>query len=83
MFTVYQYKVSVFTGEESKAGTDSNVHLQIFGECGDTGFRKLLTSKTHENKFEQGNVSTYYSIKPFPNYRKLRKYLGLIVIKII
>ena len=52
--------VSVYTGEESKAGTDANVYLQIFGECGDTGYRKLLNSKTHDNKFEQGNVSKIF-----------------------
>ena len=56
-FTVYQYEVSVFTGDKSKSGTDANVYLQIFGECGDTGYRRLMASKTHTNKFEQGNVS--------------------------
>ena len=54
---VFQYMVTVYTGEESKAGTDANVYLQIFGECGDTGYRRLMTSKTNLNKFEQGSVS--------------------------
>ena len=55
--TVYQYKVSVYTGDDSKSGPNANVYLQVFGECGDTGYRKLITSKTHTDKFEQGNVS--------------------------
>ena len=47
----------MFTGDDSKAGTDANVYIQIFGECGDTGYRKLMGSKTNSNKFERGNVS--------------------------
>ena len=54
---VYQYHVEVYTGNESKAGTDANVSMQLFGQRGDTGLRKLMASKTNTNKFEQGQVS--------------------------
>ena len=48
--------MELYTGSESKPGTDANVSLQIFGQRGDTGLRKLMASKTNENKFEQGKV---------------------------
>ena len=60
--TVYEYKVTIFTSDDSKSGTDSNVFIQIFGECGDTGYRKLMSSKTNTNKLEQGNVSAIFCI---------------------
>ena len=47
----------MYTGTESKAGTDANVSMQLFGQRGDTGLRRLLSSKTNSNKFEQGQVS--------------------------
>lgn len=53
---MYQYQVEVYTGDESKAGTDANVSLQLYGQRGDTGLRKLMASKTNANKFEQGQV---------------------------
>ena len=56
VFLVVQYAVSVHTGSKRGAGTDANVFLNIFGEQGDTGERRLHTSKTNMNKFEKGNV---------------------------
>ena len=50
------YRVLVFTGDVSGAGTDSNVFLTIYGENGDSGERKLLKSETHTDKFERGQV---------------------------
>ena len=47
----------MYTGKESKAGTDANVSMQLFGQRGDTGLRRLLSSKTNSDKFEQGQVS--------------------------
>ncbi len=35
------YRVSVFTGEVSGAGTDANVFVNIFGEEGETGWKNL------------------------------------------
>ena len=54
---VVNYSVTVYTGTKSGAGTDANVFVNIFGEQGDTGDRRLHSSKTHMNKFEKGNVS--------------------------
>lgn len=53
---VKQYKVHVFTGNVSGAGTDANVFLTMFGEVGDSGERKLVKSETHRNKFERNHV---------------------------
>ena len=34
---VVKYTVDVHTGKQAGGGTDANVFLNIFGECGDTG----------------------------------------------
>jgi hypothetical protein len=34
---VVKYMVDVYTGNVRNAGTDANVFINIFGECGDTG----------------------------------------------
>ena len=49
--------MEVFTGDISGAGTDANVFLNIFGDRGDTGERKLHQSETNKDKFERGRVS--------------------------
>ena len=59
---VYQYQVELYTGSESKPGTNADVSLQIFGQRGDTGLRKLMASKTNENNFEPGKVR---QLEPF------------------
>ena len=56
-YSVVNYAVSVHTGNKLGAGTDANVFINLFGEQGDTGDRKLRNSKTNMNKFEKGNVS--------------------------
>ncbi len=38
---IIKYKVDVFTGKQMSAGTDANVFINIFGECGDTGGEKF------------------------------------------
>uniref|UniRef100_A0A8C6YX29 Lipoxygenase homology PLAT domains 1 n=1 Tax=Nothoprocta perdicaria TaxID=30464 RepID=A0A8C6YX29_NOTPE len=45
--------ISVFTGDIYGAGTDANVFLNIYGDLGDTGERKLSKSETNFNKFER------------------------------
>ncbi len=50
------YEVHVFTGDMLGAGTDASVYINIYGEMGDTGERKLRKSN-HLNKFERGQVS--------------------------
>jgi hypothetical protein len=34
---VVKYMVDVHTGKKTGGGTDANVFINIFGECGDTG----------------------------------------------
>lgn len=46
----------MFTGDIYGAGTDANVFLNIYGDLGDTGERKLSKSETNFNKFERGQV---------------------------
>ena len=43
---VHTYLIEVRTGDLEGADTTAMVHLQMFGERGDTGVRKLLTSIT-------------------------------------
>jgi len=47
--------VTVYTGDVSGAGTDSNVFLTMTGEFGDTGERQLSESN-NMNKFERNQV---------------------------
>uniref|UniRef100_A0A8B9N7H4 Lipoxygenase homology domains 1 n=1 Tax=Accipiter nisus TaxID=211598 RepID=A0A8B9N7H4_9AVES len=51
--------ISVFTGDIYGAGTDANVFLNIYGDLGDTGERKLSKSETNFNKFERGQEDTF------------------------
>ena len=48
--------MQVYTGSKSKAGTDANVYINVFGDRGDTGVRPLKESRTNRNKFEKGKV---------------------------
>ncbi|GAB0202690.1 lipoxygenasey domain-containing protein 1 [Grus japonensis] len=50
---VHTYKISVFTGDIYGAGTDANVFLNIYGDLGDIGERKLSKSEMNFNKFER------------------------------
>ncbi|KAI3380663.1 hypothetical protein SNEBB_002301 [Seison nebaliae] len=54
-----KYDVMVETGKQRGAGTDSNVFICLFGQNGDTGDRRLISSKTHKNKFEKGNIDHF------------------------
>uniref|UniRef100_A0A8C0ZH30 Lipoxygenase homology PLAT domains 1 n=1 Tax=Cyanistes caeruleus TaxID=156563 RepID=A0A8C0ZH30_CYACU len=49
----------VFTGDIYGAGTDANVFLNIYGDLGDMGERKLSKSETNFNKFERGQEDTF------------------------
>ncbi|XP_039698362.1 lipoxygenase homology domain-containing protein 1 isoform X1 [Pteropus medius] len=46
-----KYEVKVYTGDVIGAGTDADVFINIFGEYGDTGERRLESEK---NNFEKG-----------------------------
>ncbi|KAM7392648.1 hypothetical protein PAMA_007662 [Pampus argenteus] len=49
---VNSYEIHVFTGTMWGAGTDANVYINIYGEIGDTGERRLRKSN-NLNKFEK------------------------------
>ncbi|KAF7660325.1 hypothetical protein LDENG_00284760 [Lucifuga dentata] len=52
------YEVHVFTGSLWGAGTDANVYINIYGQIGDTGERRLRYSNKL-NKFEKGQEDTF------------------------
>ena len=53
--SVNSYEVHVFTGTMFGAGTDANVYVNVYGEIGDTGERRLRKGN-NLNKFEKGQV---------------------------
>ncbi|XP_051267644.1 lipoxygenase homology domain-containing protein 1 [Dicentrarchus labrax] len=55
---VNSYEVHVFTGTMWGAGTDANVYIDIYGEIGDTGERRLRKSN-NLNKFEKGQEDVF------------------------
>ncbi|XP_039606557.1 lipoxygenase homology domain-containing protein 1-like [Polypterus senegalus] len=63
-----KYIVSVFTADVKGSGTDADVFLNIFGENGDTGERRLDNDK---NNFERG-AEDKFTIEA-PNLGRLRK----------
>ncbi|CAH1787210.1 unnamed protein product [Owenia fusiformis] len=56
-----KYKVTVYTADKRGAGTDANVYITMFGETGDSGERRLDTSK---NNFEKGTVDEFIIESP-------------------
>uniref|UniRef100_A0A4W6C1W7 Lipoxygenase homology PLAT domains 1 n=1 Tax=Lates calcarifer TaxID=8187 RepID=A0A4W6C1W7_LATCA len=56
--SVNSYEVHVFTGTMWGAGTDANVYINIYGEVGDTGERRLRKSN-NLNKFEKGQEDIF------------------------
>ncbi|KAG9355040.1 hypothetical protein JZ751_001753, partial [Albula glossodonta] len=52
------YEVCVYTGKMWGAGTDANVYINIYGENGDTGERRLRKSN-NLNKFEKGQEDIF------------------------
>uniref|UniRef100_A0A672Z7J4 Lipoxygenase homology domains 1b n=1 Tax=Sphaeramia orbicularis TaxID=375764 RepID=A0A672Z7J4_9TELE len=63
-----KYGVSVFTGDVKGSGTDADVFINIFGEFGDTGERRLDNDK---NNFEQDTEDKFTF--EAPNLGKIRK----------
>uniref|UniRef100_A0A8C8HBG1 PLAT domain-containing protein n=1 Tax=Oncorhynchus tshawytscha TaxID=74940 RepID=A0A8C8HBG1_ONCTS len=63
-----KYIVSVFTSAEKGSGTDADVFLNIFGEHGDTGERRLDSDK---DNFERGTEDKF-TIES-PNLGRLKK----------
>ncbi|KAM7415994.1 hypothetical protein PAMA_018188 [Pampus argenteus] len=63
-----KFVVSVFTADIKGSGTDADVFINIFGEFGDTGERRLDNDK---NNFEKGTEDKF-TIEA-PNLGKVRK----------
>ncbi|XP_076613401.1 lipoxygenase homology domain-containing protein 1 [Chaetodon auriga] len=63
-----KYIVSVFTADMKGSGTDADVFLNIFGENGDTGERRLDSDK---DNFERGSEDKF--TVEAPNLGRLRK----------
>ncbi|KAI4894673.1 hypothetical protein NFI96_015585 [Prochilodus magdalenae] len=63
-----KYVVSVFTADVKGSGTDADVFINIFGEFGDTGERRLDSDK---NNFERGTEDKF-TIEA-PNLGRVRK----------
>ncbi|TNN50203.1 Lipoxygenase y domain-containing protein 1 [Liparis tanakae] len=63
-----KYIVSVFTADVKGSGTDADVFINIFGEFGNTGERRLNNEK---NNFEKGTEDKF-TIEA-PNLGKVRK----------
>ncbi|XP_016111282.1 lipoxygenase homology domain-containing protein 1 [Sinocyclocheilus grahami] len=63
-----KYVVSVFTPDVKGSGTDADVFLNIFGENGDTGERRLDNDK---NNFERGTEDKF--TVEAPNLGRVRK----------
>uniref|UniRef100_A0A8C5BBE6 Lipoxygenase homology domains 1b n=1 Tax=Gadus morhua TaxID=8049 RepID=A0A8C5BBE6_GADMO len=63
-----KYIVSVFTTDLKGSGTDADVFLNIFGEFGDTGERRLDNDK---DNFEKGSEDKF--TLDAPNLGKVRK----------
>lgn len=53
------YTVNVKTGDVFQRGTDANVFINIYGEFGNTGERKLAHSETHIDKFERNHIDVF------------------------
>lgn len=53
------FKVLVKTGDEKYAGTDANVHLQMFGEKGESDRFPLAKSVGHSDKFERSRTDIF------------------------
>lgn len=53
------YHVKVTTGTVWGAGTDANVFIVLYGDNDDTGVVLLKSSRTHTNKFENGNTDEF------------------------
>uniref|UniRef100_A0A3P8XB79 PLAT domain-containing protein n=1 Tax=Esox lucius TaxID=8010 RepID=A0A3P8XB79_ESOLU len=63
-----KYVVSVFTADVKGSGTDADVFINIFGEFGDTGERRLDNNK---DNFEKGTEDKF--TLEAPNLGKIRK----------
>jgi len=56
------YHLAIKTGDETNAGTDANVWVQVYGDKGDTGHVQLKKSGMMENLFERGQTD-YFTLE--------------------
>ncbi|XP_071795423.1 lipoxygenase homology domain-containing protein 1-like [Asterias amurensis] len=54
-----EYTVHIYTGDVFQAGTDANVFINVYGEKGDTGERRMKDSETNMNKFERNQEDIF------------------------
>ena len=55
-----RYIIKVKTGTERGAGTDADVHIQLFGKKNQTDKILLKNSENSTNKFESGQVDKFF-----------------------
>ncbi|ETE71768.1 XK-related protein 4, partial [Ophiophagus hannah] len=53
------YEINVYTGTQSGAETNSNVYINIFGNQGDSGKRKLQKSSTNKITFQRNQTDVF------------------------
>eukprot|EP00049_Salpingoeca_infusionum_P008102 m.131391 g.131391 ORF g.131391 m.131391 type:complete len:2461 (+) comp13915_c0_seq1:231-7613(+) len=53
------YEISVETGNVSRAGTDANVKVILFGALGQSAEIPLKKSETHKDPFEKGHTDVF------------------------
>jgi len=56
------YHLAIKTGDETNAGTDANVWVQVYGDKGDTGHVQLKKAGVMENLFERGQTD-YFTLE--------------------
>ncbi|XP_049684405.1 oxygen-regulated protein 1 [Accipiter gentilis] len=54
-----EYTIKVYTGDKRGAGTDTNVHIILFGNEDKSEVFQLSQSLEHQNPFERGKVDTF------------------------
>uniref|UniRef100_UPI00398E6D89 lipoxygenase homology domain-containing protein 1-like n=1 Tax=Pristiophorus japonicus TaxID=55135 RepID=UPI00398E6D89 len=53
------YHIQVFTGNKPGAETDANVYINIYGERGDIGKRKMHKPQNNQKKFQKQQMDTF------------------------
>ncbi len=54
-----RYAVAIVTGNVAKAGTKADISVNVVGEHGDSGFRKLTKSKNNDKPWQQGQTDVF------------------------
>lgn len=58
LLTEVDYRIMIKTGDENDAGTDANVHFQMFGEKGKTQ-NFSLREEGDKKRFERGRMDKF------------------------